>query len=81
MNKLVGCRTVRDRFQKSIEVGGTYLDEERTRPGVELVIFRRSRRSITGITAELTIEEAKQLVAGLTEVVAWVESGGMEAEE
>jgi hypothetical protein len=81
MKKRIECSTISDRFRRSVEVGGTYLDEDGTRGGVELVIFRRSRRAITGIGAELTIAEAKQLVAGLSEVIAWVESGGMEAEE
>jgi hypothetical protein len=81
MKKRIECSTVNDRFRRAVEVGGTYLDEDGTREGIELVIFRRSRRAITGIGAELTIVEAKQLVAGLSELIAWVESGGMKEEE
>jgi hypothetical protein len=81
MKKRIDCSTINDRFRRSVEVGGTYLDEDGTREGVELVIFRRSRRAITGIGAELTIAEAKQLVDGLSDVIGWIESGGMRAEE
>jgi hypothetical protein len=81
MKKRIECSIASDRFRRSVEVGGTYLDEDGTREGVELVIFRRSRRAITGIGAELTIAEAKRLVADLGEVIASVESGGMKAEE
>jgi hypothetical protein len=81
MKKRIDCSTVSDRFRRSLEIGGTFLDEDRIREGVELVIFRRSRRAISGIRAELTIAEAKELVDGLSDVIGWIESGGMKAEE
>lgn len=81
MKKRIECSIVSDRFRRAVEVGGTYLDEDRTREGVELMIYRRSRRAITGIGAELTIAEAKRLVDDLSEVIGWVESGGLKEEE
>src|SRR5262249_37447390 len=81
MQKRVECRAAEGRFRKAIEVSGAYLDEEGTREGVELMIFRRSRRAITGIGVEMTVTEARELIAGLSEVIAWVESGGMRDEE